>query len=770
MQIVSLELVGFKSFGKKTIIKFDSAITGVVGPNGSGKSNVAEAIRFVLGEQSIKSMRGRLGTDLIFKGSSELSALGRASVTAVFDNRKTNKHTNLTEGVFAYLQYDEVRITREIYADGANEYLINDTKVRVKDIQELLSTVNIGTSGHHMISQGEADRVLNASPRERREMVEDALGLKLYQIRIKDAQRKLEKTDQHLREGEIARKEIAPHLGYLKKQVERIEARKEQANELALLYSVYLHREHTDIENEKSALIESGASSAHKGKKEQLEEKLKQIQELLNQNSVQDSENESIQNLEFEVAELQKTRDDIYKRVFRLEAEEAVIEKSLTQARAQEEKANITASKVYTDKRFAEDTKIKLSDALDQLKWRIEKHELVEVPNYIGLLRSTHNDFFKTLLETEELSFIVADSDSLEVELANCISNKLEQNKILVDIEQTLNTKKSEVNHFKNKILGNREIKHEQEKSLYEIRAEIVECNNAISRQSSREESLRIKTDRMTDEIAEGSVLIGSDILSYRQTDLAIVDDARSQTELHRVIERLKIKLEDSGVSNVTDIKREFSETTERDEFLRKEIEDLITTKESLLGLIIDLEQTLGREFEFGLTRINTQFGIFFSDMFGGGTAVIEKTEREKRGRKKTTDDGELVELESAEVETETGIEVHVALPHKKVRDLSMLSGGERALTSIALLFAISQVNPPPFMVLDETDAALDEANARRYGKSLRSLAEHSKLVVITHNRETMNQADVLYGITVGKDGVSKVLSVRFDEASEYAK
>jgi chromosome segregation protein len=254
MQLISLEISGFKSFGKKTTIKLDSAITSIVGPNGSGKSNVAEAIRFVLGEQSMKSMRGKQGSDLIFKGSSALAPLARTSVTAVFDNR-SNRNTANVEGVFSYLQFDEVRISRELYADGSNEYLINDTKVRLKDVQELLSTVNIGTTGHHIISQGEADRILTASAHERKEMIEDALGLKLYQWRIRDAQKKLEKTDIHLREGEISRKEIAPHLHFLKRQVEKIEARREQAEELSRLYQVYLLREDKWIESEKSALF-----------------------------------------------------------------------------------------------------------------------------------------------------------------------------------------------------------------------------------------------------------------------------------------------------------------------------------------------------------------------------------------------------------------------------------------------------------------------------------------------------------------------------------
>lgn len=157
--------------------------------------------------------------------------------------------------------------------------------------------------------------------------------------------------------------------------------------------------------------------------------------------------------------------------------------------------------------------------------------------------------------------------------------------------------------------------------------------------------------------------------------------------------------------------------------------------------------------------------------MFGGGNAFLRVMVEHKGVR-----DSEEIDMsgddtaEEQELLFERGIEINVALPHKKVKDLHMLSGGERSLTSIALLFAMSQVNPPPFLVLDETDAALDEANSRKYGDMIESLAKYSQLIVVTHNRETMSRAKILYGVTIGSDGGSKLLSIRFDEAVQIAK
>ena len=168
-----LELTGFKSFAKKSVLELQGQITSIVGPNGSGKSNIVESIRFVLGEQSMKSLRGSSGADFIFQGSKTLSKQNRASVSVYFDNAKrTFKIDSLGKEI--NLDFDEIYITREVYRDGANRYLINAAETRLKDIVEMLASVNISSSGHHIISQGEADRILNASPKERREMTRSA--------------------------------------------------------------------------------------------------------------------------------------------------------------------------------------------------------------------------------------------------------------------------------------------------------------------------------------------------------------------------------------------------------------------------------------------------------------------------------------------------------------------------------------------------------------------------------------------------------------------
>ena len=225
-------------------------------------------------------------------------------------------------------------------------------------------------------------------------------------------------------------------------------------------------------------------------------------------------------------------------------------------------------------------------------------------------------------------------------------------------------------------------------------------------------------------------------------------------------MEKMKIRLEALGIDG-GETAKEYRETSERDEFLAKEVADLEAAATSLQQVIGELRERIDREFREGVAKVNERFHEFFQLMFGGGAASLTLIKEKLLAE----DEAPIAETAAAE-----GLAVKVSLPRKKIHGLAMLSGGERALTSIALLFALSQVNPPPFLILDETDAALDEANSRKYGEMVENLAQHSQLVLITHNRETMSRAGVLYGVTMGADGVSKLLSLQFDEATGYAK
>lgn len=770
MRLKSLELSGFKSFAKRTPLVFESAVTSVVGPNGSGKSNVVEAIRFVLGEQSMKSMRGRAGSDLIFKGSKLLPKMSRASVSITFDNRERIFKIERADAKPINLDFEDVMLTREVYADGANKYSINGIEVRLKDILELLSSVNIGSSGHHIISQGEADRILSASVRDRREMIEDALGLKIYQYRLKDSERKLEKTATNIKEVQSLRREIAPHITFLKKQVEKLEKAKEMREQLNGLYQEYLKREEIFIQKEKKSLKEEKGTLQKElaeisGKIGELEEQTK------NENGGLKSK---LYEIDGNIYKLRTAKDELYRKIGRLEG-------MIEFEKRRIEKKNIKQEVVREDSvRLPKDD---LESFLDELeKFASQSMENISVDTVSGIFAGIKNTVaqFRAKYsvahhadgsasadgygETSEASEI----DALEI-------SKIEIDTKISDLDSEMNKLAEQAREIRKEIENESVNERQKDKERVDLSIQRNDVASKINIIDVKEESLhRIETD-FENELKEAATLIGPHIISYKVFQLSDeIDESRVEQESRRkVIERIKIKLEDIGGGGGGDIYQEYNEVTERDQFLVKELADLSTSMESLKALIGELKEKLDVEFKTGIEKINKQFQDFFHLMFGGGSAFLSIVVQQKR-RKKMTEEEEM-ELEEPDIAEEDeipekGIDINISLPHKKVKELQMLSGGERSLTSIALLFAISQVNPPPFLVLDETDAALDESNSRKYGDMIERLSKYSQLIVVTHNRETMTRAGVLYGVTIGSDGGSKLLSIKLEEAVQIAK
>ena len=329
-----------------------------------------------------------------------------------------------------------------------------------------------------------------------------------------------------------------------------------------------------------------------------------------------------------------------------------------------------------------------------------------------------------------------------------------------------------------------RDQSREAERAIFSIMTKQQELHNTLAQITHREKDIAREEEAFDRELEEGAILAGREVLNFE--DYIIVGSSGAESGLEEVaresrekqegrrreIEKIKIRIEEFGAGGGADVLKEYQEIEERDQFLEREIADLEQAATSLKQIMKELEDTLTTQFKEGIAQINTEFETFFELMFGGGKASLKLVEAQvRRPASSLFLEGEIVESEIMEEEQkEEGIDISVSLPRKRIKGLVMLSGGERALTSIALLFAMSQVNPPPFLILDETDAALDEANSKRYGDMVENLSKYSQLIVITHNRETMSRASILYGVTMGGDGVSKLLSVKFDEAVQVAK
>ena len=760
MHLKSLEINGFKSFAKKGVLVFNTPITSIVGPNGSGKSNTAEAFKFVLGEQSIKSMRGKKGEDMIFNGGKDTPRANRASVKLVFNNLPNSK------GRLFNVDFDEVSIERVVHRDGVNEYFLNGTQVRLKDIVELLANANIGSSGHHIISQGEADRLLSSLPRERKDMIEDALGLKIYQYKKEESQKRLDKTSIHMKEVESLRREIAPHIRFLKKQVEKVERAVALREELSVKYQEYFAYENEYLKKEKEQILRDLKEPT--SELEDLQKDLarhREILDIVERQNKENSKTSELLQLESEMRQTRFDKDSCVREIGRLEGEMSYLNRAI-------EKKIRDANESNTKQIYLREVEQLGKNVDSKIALVVDSDNLEEIKSVLAEIRQNFTEFLEHHKSTESLNIENEQADILKItESIKDFESKLT---VFADIESKQSARYSEI---KSLIDKEKDKNVESEKAVLVIMSRQNELHTQIEGIKLRQSRLKIEEEDYNRDIQEAIASIGRMAVSFESFNLPIDatnEDRHIQIERRRAIEKVKIRLEEAGGAGGSEILQEYKEAEERDAFLAKELEDVSNSIQSLNSIIDELNEKLNQLFKDGIEKINQEFNKFFSLMFGGGSAALEVVKEVKKRRKKTLDDdlvnNILTTEDESEEEIEEGIEINVALPHKRTKGLMMLSGGERALTSIALLFAMSQVNPPPFIILDETDAALDEANSRKYGDMIEALSEHSQLILITHNRETMSRAGVIYGVTMDSGGYSKILSIAFDVAQEIAK
>ena len=706
MYLKSLSLSGFKSFARSTVFEFPTPITGIVGPNGSGKSNVVEAIRWVLGEQSMKSLRGKRGEDLIFNGSDKTARLGRAEVKLTFDNSRKQ---------FPF-EFDDVVISRRVLRDGTNEYILNGSVVRLKDIFELLSKVGLGSTQHHVISQGEVDRILWSTPLERQEMVEEALGLREYHIKAREAERKLAEVAVNMKQVEAQRREIQPHLKYLRLQADKMKAHEEYRLDLKQKTLSYARDEFASIaalekkiETEKAPLIKSqkekaGIINAFQAEIKKEEKEFKHVPMRLDVNK--------------DIESLEEKRRAHERALGKIEG--------LIMTHVNDAGGDIPIPVIVRTLRETLDYVGELAgkDSFESLKSGL--HEVKVSLESVIKMFSVGNEGISDENLIAERANLTRELGGLEAKIYDLKAKRDEDEAIREDIMTDLRDRERKL----------REAEHDHEEIAKKLRE--VEFEDERLRLRREEFKQFMKEAGMEGEKFEGGKLFTAET---------------ERAGALRSVERLRIKLEEvGGIDN--SVLKEYADTAERDAFLERELEDVKKARKSLEDLMNELSLTLKEKFEDGLLKINKEFQIVFQDIFGGGKAALVYQKPSKKG-------------DEDDEEDPGGIDITLDVPRKRLRSLDMLSGGERALTSVAILFAMTSVNPPPFLVLDETDATLDEANSQRYGDLLERLSKKSQLVVITHNRETMRRAGVLYGVTIGSDAISRILSLKFEEAEE---
>lgn len=777
MYLSKLELIGFKSFAQKTVLTFpkleigQSNITAIVGPNGSGKSNVADSIRWVTGEQSLKSLRGKKSEDVIFSGTHKKARLGAAEVSLYLDNNDCQVSKSPADKA-SPVDYPELIITRKLYRNGESEYLINKTKARLNDILILMAELSFGQKSYSVIGQGMTDSILLASPQERKEFLNEAAGIKQYQLKRNQAFTKLEATKENLKQAGRLLVEITPRLRSLTRQVKKLEKREEIERELHQLQMTYYgalwQTINTNGVKEKQRLDKvtadrEEAQNKARGLEKQLEglaqntvsgDRLQKLQQ--NYYALNATKNKFLQNKSLIESGLiiQKEKNKLQKQV--------ASRVSLSREEAEELLTNLKIIKKLQQE-LVSNLKAKNEEQTTFLSQRISK----KIEKLIKIIQGGNQNEPESEAQKADATLNIKKK---ELELENLEQEIISQDEELKKARAALTAFSEEHRKERESLLTTQERLQKLRTELNELLARENEIKIQIARTETKKENLEVEIRKelgTPDKLARQSV------------------SEKSEQELEGVIrpkiDQLKHQLEFIGGID-KEVLKEYEETRKRYDFLTCQISDLTEASKSLEKLIKKLEEIIKTKFVASFEKINQEFQKFFKVLFGGGLAKLIFT-REIIAQPQPDEvinpqdnpqsiqeikKNEQPSLSSGGDDTpasiKEGVEIEACPPGKKLKSISMLSGGERALTSIALICAIIANNPSPFVILDEVDAALDEANSVRFAEILEKLSHKTQFIVISHNRATMEKARILYGITMGDDGVSKLLSIKFEE------
>ncbi|MFW5885223.1 MAG: AAA family ATPase [Patescibacteria group bacterium] len=744
MFIKKIEICGFKSFAGKTVFEFNSEedkagqnkkqnIACIVGPNGSGKSNVADALRWVIGEQSVKNIRSKKSEDVIFAGSKKKAKLGSAVVSVYFDN--SDKKINI--------EYPEVIITRKFFRNGENNYFVNGSKVRLSYVEELLAQAGVGRGSYAIINQGMADRVLLATPQERKKILEDAAGVKEFQIKKTGSLRKIAKTKENLIKVKESLNEELPRLKMLERQKNKIEKSRGLIQELKdkkiCLYSSWRSKLAGEIKEKEEEL----------GKISDRIEKSKQNIFKLKNNLSQSSGTDNSTGKR--IRELQKEKGQVEEEEYKLRKNISILE-----GKIEIERQKIQALKkpefIPVDKEFTLNNLKDIKKDYLFLQSKIESaEESFNMKSFQKLIEKTRFKL-ETLIEGIKEGKVKKKNSEEEFKKEEAkLKNEIKKYQDKIEELKNKSGKNAERVKEINSLIsqlqsGERERKEKEWQDREKLQREEFEIEKASGYKNHLENLLKDKKTKQQEIDQKVFQELGK-----KPEELPEIQQETDLVQLEKQIEKIHWQLEQIGGIDES-VVEEFEYVSQRYEFLKKEASDLENTLEKLQEVVKEMDIAIKSRFKEAFREVDKSFGRYFKSIFGGGEASLQKVYFPKEGN----------EEEEEEFE-KTGIEIKVSPPGKRIESLNMLSGGERSLTSIALLFAIIDHNPPPFVFMDEVEANLDEANSKRFGRALKKLALKTQFILATHNKQTMKEASFLYGVTMQEDGCSKVYSLKLE-------
>lgn len=835
MYLSSLELVGFKSFAKKTRLAFEPGITCIVGPNGSGKSAVADSVRWVLGEQSLKSIRAKRGEDVIFAGSRSRPRLGLADVSLT-----------LADAEAAGLDTPELVITRRIDRTGEGEYLVNSRPVRLLDLADLLAGAGFAQKSYTVIPQGMIDSFVTASPLERRQMFEDATGVTPLLLKQQQTERKLEATRHQMERARDLLRELEPRLRSLKRAASRarsraeiesaLRAREEQVTSLRWtlltesLASLQGTLEATTgrIRAAQAALDALRGSTARElttaTKLPELRSRLEKLRAeerdlLVALTRAEASGTADVDRVREEIVARTKEREklthelsEVRTRLASARAEQERLASELTELasrlgngdpRADERRALGERITALTERarRLAGQLRTGRAEALPVLA--AEAEALAEALGALATVAGATDD---TSTLVGKLREVVARREQADGELPTLHAREAQLAERIRAVEERLASLKRSAaptgGSEARAAAGARERLVAVQREMTSLQPQVAAAEaTLVAAHSERvkyqaEERALLDTlhaaeqERSTVAVEEAGVRarrddlareaherLGAEFLDKLKQGTIAVDKGQNPDALRAEVERLRKRLLEIGGIDESVLVEE-AETEKRVTELRSQVADLDAARKNLRGAMRELERHIHGRFQTGFRAMDEKFNFYFREVFGGGRASLSLVKprpiehafpdlaasEQPQGSDTDVTPGVAGTGALHVHELPAGVEIHVHPPGKKIQSLSQLSGGEKALTSIALLFAILSERSSPFVVLDEVDAALDEANSRRFARLLQDAAKATQFIVITHNRATMEVARALYGVTMGDDGVSQLLSIKLEE------
>ncbi len=921
----SIELFGFKSFADRSRLEFQEGVSALLGPNGCGKSNVVDAIRWVLGEQSSRSLRAERMEDVIFNGSENRKPLNVAEVTLTLSN---------DEGLLP-VEFTEIAVKRRVYRSGESEYFLNATPIKLRELRELFYDTGIGKSSYSILEQGKIDQILSSRPEERRNIFEEAAGITKYRAKGVEAEKKLEHTEENMRQVESILSEVKRSYETLKLQSEKTSIARELKDQifaveldlLLLRLSSFVEERETksrrlgektrerdelrarietinkaqeqglDVVNSmEAALIESqkklyGVGLEKSNKQTQLalltERRAELERQLQSAEAREQSFKERIRAHQEQIVERERALDESRKRITEIEENITTFEQSILTAtgrirqneqdiagkeaeiktfEARQEKLGLDLRAITDDIVTQLDSRLRdsgyslqtrkaaeeaLETALRALRIHVEgKLRILDdalrldragellAEQSVGALREALSgvdrlassvEAYKRAVPTFLDEFLAAEGiitrkREIDTRIEEVVRNIVERRertaalreenrgylakiedyrKTLEDLRVNRAKMSTQVGAIEEGAAMLRREMLENESRVADISGEIATCNarsaeiagqvKAIEEERLRldaeESALSLELRRLESGISSRnkelfdrveSLKSAREVLEKNQsaleqlqidlaginTEIRTIHDNFQEThsrdlsefegrmgkiaeeprELRARLSEIREREKALGQVNLM-APEEFAEVKDRFEFLNGQIGDLRKAKEDLKKITSEIRTESTELFLDSYERIQKSFHTTFRRLFGGGRAEIK-----------------LVDPENV---LESGIDIYAQPPGKKLENIALLSGGERSLTAVALLFATYSVRPSPFCVLDEIDAALDEENVDRFVNLLIEFGAASQFVVISHNKKTVTGARTLLGVTMEESGVSKIISVRIGDARE---